>query len=144
MDKSYFLKEYKGKKNEAHFREYIDNKDKEIEWWYKNGDYGKEYYSIKYWKTREGIYRLFYPDWIIRFNDGRIGIFETKMGKTAMPDEVKDKAKALSHKLKHLGKNYVGGIVIFENGIWYYNSSEEYDYSPGKLNKDWGRFEELF
>ncbi|EMR75559.1 hypothetical protein MBGDF03_01096 [Thermoplasmatales archaeon SCGC AB-540-F20] len=61
-----------------------------------------------------------------------------------MPDEVKDKAKALSHKLKSLGKKYVGGIVIFENGIWYYNISEEYDYSLAKLNKDWKRVEDLF
>jgi len=24
-------------------------------------------------------------------------------------------------------------MVIFENGIWYCNYSEEYDYYPGKL-----------
>ncbi|MCX5713900.1 MAG: DEAD/DEAH box helicase family protein [Candidatus Omnitrophica bacterium] len=147
LEKSYFLKEYLGKQNEKRFREYIDKKDKDIKWWFKNADYGKEYYSIKYWNSREQAYRLFYPDWIIRFKDGRIGIFDSKAGDTALPNgqgNTKDKAKALSIKLKDLGKNYIGGIAIFENGVWYYSNSEEYDYAPGRLNKDWKKFEDLF
>jgi type III restriction enzyme len=147
LEKSYFLKEYLGKENEKRFREYIDKKDKDIKWWFKNADYGKEYFSIKYLNSREKAYRLFYPDWIIRFKDGRIGIFDTKAGDTALPNgsgNTKDKAKALSLKLKDLGKNYIGGIAVFENGVWYYNNSEDYDYAPGKLNKDWKKFEDLF
>jgi len=141
LDKTYSLKDYKGKINEANFRDYIDSKEKDIEWWFKNGDYGKEYYALKYWKTSEKVYRLFFPDWIIKFKDGRIGIFDTKAGDTALPEKCKDKAKALSIKLKSFGKDYVGGIAVFENGIWYYNDVEEYDYSPSKLNKDWKEFE---
>jgi len=137
-------KDYKGKINEANFRDYIDSKEKDIEWWFKNGDYGKEYYALKYWKTSEKVYRLFFPDWIIKFKDGRIGIFDTKAGDTALPEKCKDKAKALSIKLKSFGKDYVGGIAVFENGIWYYNDVEEYDYSPNKLNNDWKKFEDLF
>ena len=144
LDKTYSLKDYKGKINEANFRDYIDSKEKDIEWWFKNGDYGKEYYALKYWKTSEKVYRLFFPDWIIKFKDGRIGIFDTKAGDTALPEKCKDKAKALSIKLKSFGKDYVGGIAVFENGIWYYNDVEEYDYSPSKLNKDWKEFENLF
>lgn len=149
LDKCYFLKEYEGKINEARFRKYIDTKKDKIEWWFKNGDYGKEYFAIKYWNSKEKAFRLFYPDWIIKFKDGRIGIFDTKAGDTALPEQsfgpnTKDKAKALSIKLKGLGKNYVGGIAVFENGVWYHNNSEEYDYAPGRLNKDWKRFEELF
>lgn len=144
LDKCYFLKEYEGKINEEKFKKYLDSKEDKIEWWFKNGDYGKEYFAIKYWGPKEKIFRLFYPDWIIRFKDGRIGIFDTKAGDTALPENTKDKAKALSIKLKELGKNYVGGIAVFENGVWYYNNSEEYDYAPGRLNKDWKRFEELF
>ncbi len=90
---------------------------------------------------------MFYPDWIIRFKDGRIGIFDSKAGDTALPNgqgNTKDKAKALSIKLKDLGKNYIGGIAVFENGVWYYSNSEEYDYAPGRLNKDWKKFEDLF
>lgn len=144
LDKSYFLKEYNGKINEAMFREYIDSKKDKIEWWFKNGDYGINNYGIKYWNSNENAYRLFYPDWIIRFKDGRIGIFDTKAGDTALPGKVKDKAESLSIKLKSLGVNYIGGIVVFENGIWYYNDSEKYDYSPNRLNNDWKKFEDLF
>jgi len=147
LDKCYSLKEYEGKINEAKFRDYIDSKKGEIEWWFKNGDYGKEYFAIKYWNSREKAFRLFYPDWIIRFKEGRIGIFDTKAGDTALPNgqgNTKDKAKYLSIRLKELGKNCIGGIVVFENGIWYYNYSEDYDYAPGKLNKDWKKFEDLF
>ena len=90
---------------------------------------------------------MFYPDWIILFKDGKIGIFDTKKGDTALPEgrgHTRDKAKYLHLKLKELGKQYVGGIVVKENNVWHYNNSEEYDYYTGKLNKDWKKFEELF
>jgi type III restriction enzyme len=144
LNKCYLPKDYVGKINEKRFLDYIDSKKNKIEWWFKNRDYGWEYFAIKYWHSREAAFRLFYPDWIIRFKDGRIGIFETKAGDTALPEKVKDKAKALSIKLKGLGKRYVGGIAVFENGIWYYNNSEDYDYFPGRLNKNWKKFEGLF
>ena len=144
LDKCYLLKDYTGKINEIQFLKYIDTKKDKIEWWFKNRDYGWEYFAIKYYNSREKAFRLFYPDWIIRFKDERIGIFDTKAGDTALPEKTKDKAKYLSLKIKELGKNFIGGIVVFENGIWYYNDSENYDYSPGRLNKDWKKFEDIF
>lgn len=143
LDKCYFLRDYLGKKNEANFKNYIDNKDKQIEWWFKNADVGKEYYSIRYYSNVDKAYRLFYPDWIIRFKDGKTGIFDTKKGDTASSQDTKDKAKALSQKLKQLGQKYLGGIAIFENGIWYYNDSEKYKYVPGRLDEDWKKIEEV-
>lgn len=146
LDSFYVLKDYKGKENEMRFKDYIDGKSKDIEWWYKNGDYGKLHYAIKYFNTEEQKEELFYPDWIILFKDGRIGIFDTKEGDTATSQETKDKALALSKRLKELGKKYVGGIVVFENGVWYYNNSEKYYYVKGKVGEDknWKLFEELF
>jgi len=138
----YIEKSYIGKKNETQFIRYLERKN--VDWWHKNGDNGSEHFAVPYYDEAEKKERLFYPDWIIKFKDGRIGIFDTKAGDTALPTYTKDKAKALSIKLKELGKSYVGGIAVFENGVWYYNCSEEYDYAPGKLNKDWKRFEELF
>ena len=144
LDKCYLLKDYTGKINEIQFLKYIDAKKDKIEWWFKNRDYGWEYFAIKYYNSREKAFRLFYPDWIIRFKNGMIGIFDTKAGDTALPEKTKDKAKYLSLKIKELGENFIGGIVVFENGIWYYNDLEDYDYSPGRLNKDWKKFEDLF
>jgi len=146
LDSFYILKDYKGKTNEMKFKDYIDAKGKDIEWWFKNGDYGKLHYAIKYFNNEDQKEELFYPDWIIQFKDGRIGIFDTKEGDTATSQETKDKVLALSKKLKELGKKYVGGITIFENGVWYYNCDENYNYVKGKVGEDknWKLFEELF
>jgi len=144
LDKFYVLADYLGRDNEIKFKDYIDSKN--VEWWFKNGDYGKNYFAIKYFNTDDNKDELFYPDWIIRFKGGKFGIFDTKDGDTAKSQETKDKAKALALKLKELGKNYLGGIVVFENGIWYFNASEKYNYEKGKVGEDknWKKFEELF
>lgn len=146
LDNFYTLKDYKGKTNEMKFKDYVDNKNKEIDWWFKNGDYGKLHYAIKYFNNDEQKEELFYPDWIILLKDGRLGVFDTKDGDTATSQETKDKALALSIKLKELGKKYIGGITIFENGVWYYNCAENYNYVKGKVGEDknWKLFEELF
>jgi type III restriction enzyme len=144
LGKCYFLKDYLGKVNEARFRDYLETKKDKIEWWFKNFDYGKEYFAVKYWNAVEKAYRLFYPDWIVKFKDGRIGIFDTKAGDTAAPEKTRDKANALSLRMKTLGKNFVGGIVVWENGIWYCNDSADYDYTKGALDKNWKKLENIF
>ena len=141
LEEFYIRKDnYDGKQNEVNFIKYLDNKKKQIEWWFKQG-IGQEYFAIKYFNTTDKKYALFYPDWILKFKNGRIGIFDTKSGKTATDTE--GRAPALAKKLKELGKKYVGGIVVKENGIWYYNDSENYKYIPGKLDKNWKKFEDL-
>lgn len=141
LDKYYILKEnYRGKENEQNFMKYIDTKKDSIEWWFKNGDYGKDYFAIIYYNTTSKREALFYPDWIIKFKSGKVGIFDTKSGSTA---NTEGRAKGLAKRIEELGNNYVGGIVIKENGIWYYNNSVNYEYIPGKLNDDWKLFEDL-
>lgn len=145
LDKFYLMKDnYKGKKNEVDFKNYLDDLNN-IVWWFKNGDFGKAYFAIKYFNTDDQKEELFYPDWIILFKNGKIGIFDTKEGDTAKSQETKDKANALSKKLKELGSDYVGGIVVKSSGIWYYNNSEEYDYTDGTIEEDtnWKKFENL-
>ena len=39
--------------------------------------------------------------------------------------------------------NYVGGIVIAANGIWYYNDNEEYVYQPGSTD-GWKMMQDMF
>lgn len=146
LDKFLVLKDYSGKENEMKFKEYIDSKTKEVKWWFKNGDYGRNYFAIKYFNTEDQKEALFYPDWIIKFVDGRIGIFDTKEGDTATSQETKDKASALHSKLKEFGKNFVGGIAVFENGVWYCNDSAKYEYVRGKVgdDKNWKLLDNLF
>lgn len=146
LNKCLVLKDYKGKNNELNFIKYLESKGKQIDWWFKNGNQGKEYFAIKYFNSIDGKEALFYPDFVVRFKSGKIGIFDPKKDQTAEDPETADKAKALALKLKELGKNYVGGIAVFENGVWNYNGSERYQYQKGKISqaKNWQSMEKLF
>ncbi|OGG47017.1 hypothetical protein A2671_00545 [Candidatus Kaiserbacteria bacterium RIFCSPHIGHO2_01_FULL_49_13] len=139
LEDFYIRKEYDGKKNELEFIDYIDKKT-DLDWWFKQ-DIGQIYFAVKYFNTAHKRDALFYPDWIIRFKDGRIGIFDTKSGFTA---NTEGRAEELSRKIKALGKKFIGGIVVKENGVWYCNDAEKYSYTAGKLDKNWKKFEELF
>lgn len=132
LKQCYLRKEYSGRDNELPFIKYIEESNK-IDWWFKNGDSGKEYYSLKYFNTTEQTEKLFYPDWIIKLSDGRFGIFDTKFGQTLRTE---GRAKGLAKKLQELGKNYVGGIVDFADGIYKYCDSLDYnDITPS--NNEW-------
>jgi len=141
LENFYIRKDYDGKPNEVEFINYIDSKRNKIDWWFKQ-EIGQEYFAIKYFNTADQKFSLFYPDWIIKFKDGKIGIFDTKSGKTATDTE--GRVLALAEKLKELGKNFVGGIVLKEGSIWHYNDSKDYKYIPGNLDKNWKKFEDLF
>ncbi len=147
LDKFYLLEDYNGRKNEIAFVEYLEKKKGKIDWWFKNGNQGKKYLGIKYKNSSTKEEDLFYPDWIIRFSDGRIGIFDTKDGTTLFEMNTPEKANALQAKLKQFGKKYVGGIVTKEAQVWYYNDSSKYSFKDGQSvndSKDWKPFEKLF
>lgn len=136
----YIRKDYNGRHTEWAFAQYLDGWDK-VEWWLKNGDSGKDYLSIRYTKSQTGELSLFYPDWIVRFTDGTIGIFDTKGGITAEQQDTKDKAEELQRRLKYLNslnreQQFVGGIVCSFNGLWHLNASAIYTYPPA-LQGDW-------
>lgn len=138
--KPFFIgKDYKGKKNELAFAKYLDSQDS-IEWWMKNGDSGKDWFSIRYFNEEENRIALFYPDWIYKKYDGTIGIWDTKDGQTAKEVATQNKAEELQRHIKILngydreGIRYEGGIVIPGGGTWYYNNHEHYSFSES--NKD--------
>lgn len=132
LENFYLKKDYKGKSNEIRFAHYLDQHG-EVIWWYKNGDSGSENFSVKYYNTREQQYKLFYPDWLVKLQDGRIGIFDTKLGNTLTTD---GRAKGLQHKLKLLGKEFFGGIVNYENNIFVYCDSENYN-EESPMQNNW-------
>ncbi len=135
----YLRKSYDGRENEVSFIEFIDSL-KSVEWWLKNGDYGRDWLSFRYFNEESNRKELFYPDWIIKFNDGTIGIFDTKGGNTAVSKETKNKAEELHQRIQYLnGFNresirYIGGIVIKANQQWYVNNSAVYSYTHGSTN----------
>ncbi len=62
---------------EVKFEKFCERSDS-VEWWYKNGDKGNEYFSIVY-TDNSNRQKLFYPDYIISVN-GEVWIIETKGG----------------------------------------------------------------
>ena len=133
----YLRKEWESEKK---FIAFLEANATKIEWWFKNGDDGKDWFGLKYFNTTDKEERLFYPDWIVKFKDGRIGIFDTKGGRTAVNPEgreagLRDKIAAMNEAA---GTNlFWGGLVVMENGLWYWHDGKDYAYAPGKLGDGW-------
>ncbi len=139
MDSCY-IRDYSGRQNEERFVNYIDTKTDSVRWWLKNGDSGKDAYSLQYFNKTKQKDSLFYPDWIIQFENGKVGIFDTKAGQSL---NTEGRAKGLVEKLEELGDNYLGGISRFANGVWEYCDTADYfDETPS--NNEWKPMEYLF
>lgn len=52
------------------------------------------YFAIPYYDPT-GVLRSFYPDYIVQFKDGTIGIYDTKSGMTATSAETATKSDSL-------------------------------------------------
>jgi len=100
---------------EKNFEAFLEENSSNVEWWFKNGDSGKESFGIKY--AYAGGIRTFYPDFIVKFIDGSVGIFETKdEGDRDASTVTKAKAEALQvyvgEETKRIQRRIWGGIVI--------------------------------
>jgi len=122
-------------KTEVGFIKNYLSDNKNIEWWFKNGDARNEIYlGIPYVDERSKS-ATFYPDFIVHYKDGKTGIFDTKGGQTATSNDTKLKAEALQAYIKgNKTKNLFGGIAKSdnENKIWELNQDQKYDYDIGK------------
>jgi type III restriction enzyme len=95
---------------------YLDGSE-EVVFWYKNGVQLDIYFGIKY--ELNGVSRMFYPDFVVYFHSGVIGIFETKDGITLTSQETREKAEALEKyalDMNRKGYKIISGIVK-EEGI---------------------------
>ena len=120
--------------NEIRFMDFLEEEN-EVKWWFKNEVSDKKYFAIKYVDPDNGEPHAFYVDFVIRMNDGRIGLYDTKAGFTAKI--AKPKAEALSRYIKdNKPKKVFGGIAVFENGEWLYNDNKEYEYDDVDFS-DW-------
>lgn len=122
---------------EKRFAEFINNTLRNVEWFFRNGDAGTTEFAVPYLNAQcESV--PFYVDWIIKFSDGRVGLFDTKSGITA--ETAKTRADGLVAYIKTenaIGKNLFGGIVVARDGSWRYNHSENYQYDPSLTGWDY-------
>ena len=132
----------KGKPNELEvdFLNHINqNKDK-YDWIWQNGQ--------EHMESNFGIRKYdgttFQPDFIIKYKDGRIGIFDTKASGDREEDN-KIKAAALREYINeetYKGKNLIGGLVIKDGDHFRVNLNEEY--KPFKESEEeWDYFDEI-
>lgn len=107
------------------FEQHCEDRD-DVEWVYKNGDTGQQYFSIVY---IDGIQKqwLFYADYIVMMKDGTIWIIETKGGETKgknknIDDQIENKFNAF--KAYAAGKNLRWGFVRDKDNQLYINNTE--------------------
>jgi len=133
----YLPLEMNGKVNglEQEFIEYLDEHYDSIEWFWKNGN--------EHMETNFGIKvdnkKTFQPDFIVKFKDGRIGIFDTKSGIHKSDDYIKSNAlQKYIVEERNNGKNIFGGLIVKssnhfriflkEEFIPFDNNQEEWEY----------------
>ena len=114
---------------EKAFIGFLEKSDK-IEWWFKNGDRYATFFAVPY---GNGEKKPFYVDFVVKFKDGRIGLFDPKSGFTL--NLAGPKSDGLFNYIQSenkKGKNLFGGIVVNTDqrdyrGRWIYfdKTSEE-------------------
>lgn len=105
---------------ESNFEQYLEDNKQYIEWWYKNGDEGKQHYAIEYTASGDAQ-ALFYVDFVVRMKNGKIFLFDTKS--CGSDTEAPNKHNALIEYIKqHSTKEQpLGGGIIIEDGLnWKY------------------------
>ena len=137
----YFRKNNAPTSTEIPFEEALEKSSK-VEWWYKNGEKMDKYFAIKYYELGEDAKsygKAFYPDYIVKFMDGRIGIFDTKSGWTA--EDAAPKANTLQKYIsEHKDLNLIGGIINVVDNRFYLNRNSDYEFGDGKTGQ-WELFE---
>jgi len=116
-------------RTEKAFIEYLEKSDK-ILWWFKNGDRDATFFAVPY---GDGEQKPFYVDFIVKFKDGRIGLFDSKSGFTQKLAGPKiDGLFFYIRSENKRGKNIFGGIVTNTDPK---NYRERWIYF-GKLSKE--------
>jgi type III restriction enzyme len=105
---------------EKRFEAFLEDNKEYIDWWYKNGDEGKQHYSIPYTASDESQ-QLFYIDFVIRMKNGQIFLFDTKSEQSDKEAPNKHNAfidyiNSPENKDLHL----LGGVLIEEGNNWYW------------------------
>ena len=107
------------------FEQYCEEHADMVDWVYKNGDGGSQYFSIVY-LTGAGSQQLFYPDYIVRKKNGDVWIIETKGGEQGGHSKNIDRmVEAKFNALKDYGRQYKlnWGFVRDMDGKLYINNT---------------------
>jgi type III restriction enzyme len=99
---------------EKEFKTFLVQHENNIDWWYKNGDSGKENFAVPYLNLQKEL-RLFYVDFVVKFKAGVIGLFDTKTKRSDADAPAKHNALIdyieAENKLK-TDRQLFGGVLI--------------------------------
>ncbi len=121
---------------ERAFEAFLATNSAKIDWWWKNGENKLDYFGLKY--EYQGSIYTFYPDYLVKLEDGHIGIFEVKESNDRDGlSYTKAKAEALQKYLaQQKNKKLFGGIVVEHNKSWLINSNSKYNWEKCE-KEDW-------
>lgn len=129
-----FYKKYDSQLEKA-FVKFLERSEK-IVWWFKNEDRDAKFFAIPY---DNGEKKPFYIDFIVKFKDGRIGLFDTKVGLTKQVAGPKiDGLYEYIQSENRKGKNLFGGIVSNTDsqnyrGRWVYFKKTSKDFNDSSF-----------
>lgn len=109
---------------EQEFAVFLESHRDSIDWWYKNGDSGREHYAVPYVNS-QGMKSLFYVDFVIKMNNGQLFLFDTKTENS--DSEAPQKHNALLAYMQNeesIDKHLQGGIIVHDinhSGNWLYS-----------------------
>lgn len=111
--------------SEMLFEQYCEGCD-DIEWVYKNGDTGQQYFSIVYMDGLQHQW-LFYADYIVMKKDGIVWVIETKGGESKGKDknidtQIRNKFEAFKRYATDKGLHW--GFVRDKDNQLYINNTE--------------------
>lgn len=111
--------------SEMLFEQYCEGCD-DIEWVYKNGDTGQQYFSIVYMDGLQHQW-LFYADYIVMKKDGTVWVIETKGGESKGKDknidtQIRNKFEAFKRYATDKGLHW--GFVRDKDNQLYINNTE--------------------
>ena len=109
---------------EQEFALFLESHSDSIDWWYKNGDSGREHYAVAYTNS-QGDKSLFYVDFVIKMNNGQVFLFDTK-SENSDPDAPQKHNALLDYMQneENSPKHLQGGIIIHDinhSGNWLYS-----------------------
>lgn len=110
---------------EKNFEAYLEANKEHIDWWYKNGDSGRQHYSIEY-RDIADTPSLFFIDFVVRMKNGNLYLFDTKSAGSDMNAVNKHNA-FIDYMNEHKDLNIKGGGVIIQDG-------DNWRYSPFKID----------
>ncbi len=116
-----YLQSRRASNQEKGFAKWIDAQNDIVDWWYKNGDDGKQHFAVPYLQD-DNQPHCFYVDFIIRLKNGTICLFDTKTIESDLWGANKNNAlyQYCQEQSAKSGRKIEGGVLIAQNDNWYY------------------------